>query len=90
MRDRWASPPAAGVTIFRVLELQSDQELEMHRTATVDYVVMIEGEMNLVIDDTEILFRPGDCHVLRGINHAWRNTGDRPCRFAAVLVEVPR
>ena len=60
----------------------------MHRTATIDYVVMIEGEMNLVLDDTEIPLRPGDCLVQRGTNHAWRNTGDGPCRFAAVLVDA--
>ena len=72
----------------RVLELQPDQELEMHRTATIDYVVMIEGTMNLVLDDTEIVLRPGDCLVQRGTNHAWRNTGDGLCRFAAVLVDA--
>ena len=82
-------PPPEGGTVFRVIELQPDQELEMHRTRTIDYVVMIEGEMNLVLDDSEIPLRPGDCLVQRGTNHAWRNTGDRPCRFAAVLVDAP-
>ncbi len=82
-------PPSGRGTVFRVLELQPDQELEMHRTATIDYVVMIEGSMNLVLDDSEIALRPGDCLVQRGTNHAWRNTGDGPCRFAAVLVDAP-
>ena len=81
-------PPAGGGTIFRVLELQPDQELEMHKTATIDYVVMIEGEMNLVLDDSEIPLRPGDCLVQRGTSHAWRNTGDGPCKFAAILIDA--
>lgn len=81
-------PPPAGGTIFRVMELQPDQDLEMHATQTIDYVVVIEGELNLVLDDTEIRLRPGDCLVQRGTNHAWRNTGTGPCRLAAILIDA--
>ena len=81
-------PPPPGGTVFRVMELQPDQELEMHATATIDYVVVIEGELNLVLDDSEVPLRPGDCLVQRGTNHAWRNTGPGPCRLAAVLIDA--
>jgi len=81
-------PPPDGGTIFRIMELQPDQDIEMHKTQTIDYVVVIEGELNLVLDDTEVALRPGDCLVQRGTNHAWRNTGSGPCRIAAVLVDA--
>ncbi len=81
-------PPPPGGTIFRVMELQPDQELEMHTTRTIDYVVVIEGELNLVLEDSEVPLRPGDCLVQRGTSHAWRNTGAGPCRLAAVLIDA--
>lgn len=81
-------PPPPGGAIFRVMELQPDQDLEMHKTETIDYVVVIEGELNLVLDESEIALRPGDCLVQRGTNHAWRNTGDGPCRLAAILIDA--
>ena len=81
-------PPPRRGTLFRVMELQPDQELEMHATATIDYVVVIEGTLNLVLDDSEVPLRPGDCLVQRGTNHAWRNTGTGPCRLAAVLIDA--
>ncbi len=87
---RIGRPPLPGGTIFRVMELQPDQDLEMHATETIDYVVVIEGELNLVLDDSEIPLRPGDCLVQRGANHAWRNTGSGPCRLAAILIDASR
>ena len=60
----------------------------MHVTETIDYVVVISGELNLVLDDSEVPLRPGDCLVQRGTSHAWRNTGTGPCRLAAILIDA--
>jgi mannose-6-phosphate isomerase-like protein (cupin superfamily) len=59
----------------------------MHRTETVDYGVVIEGEVTLVLDDSEVLLRPGSVVVQRGTNHAWANRSGRPCRMLFVLVD---
>jgi mannose-6-phosphate isomerase-like protein (cupin superfamily) len=59
----------------------------MHRTESVDYGVVIEGEMTLVLDDSEVLLRPGSVVVQRGTNHAWANRSGRVCRMLFVLVD---
>lgn len=59
----------------------------MHRTETVDYGVVIEGELTLVLDDSEVALKPGSVVVQRGTNHAWANRSGRPCRMLFVLVD---
>lgn len=59
----------------------------MHRTESVDYGVVIDGELTLVLDEGEVLLRPGSVVVQRGTNHAWANRSGRPCRMLFVLVD---
>ena len=59
----------------------------MHRTESIDYGVVIDGEMTLVLDDSEVLLKPGSVVVQRGTNHAWANRSGRPCRMLFVLVD---
>jgi len=59
----------------------------MHRTESVDYGVVIEGELTLVLDDSEVPLQPGSVVVQRGTNHAWANRSGRPCRMLFVLVD---
>jgi uncharacterized cupin superfamily protein len=59
----------------------------MHRTESIDYGVVIEGEMTLVLDDSEVLLKPGSVVVQRGTNHAWANRSGRPCRMLFVLID---
>lgn len=59
----------------------------MHRTESVDYGVVIEGEMTLVLDDGEVQLKPGSVVVQRGTNHAWANRSGKPCRMLFVLVD---
>jgi mannose-6-phosphate isomerase-like protein (cupin superfamily) len=58
----------------------------MHRTDTVDYCVVLSGEIWAVLDEDEVLLRAGDCLVQRGTRHAWSNRSDQPCTIAFVLV----
>lgn len=60
----------------------------MHRTDSVDYIVILSGEIWALMDEGEVLLRPGDCLIQRGTNHAWSNRSDKPCRFVAVLVDA--
>ena len=59
----------------------------MHRTESVDYGIVIEGELTLVLDDSEVPLRVGSVVVQRGTNHAWANRSGRPCRMLFVLVD---
>jgi mannose-6-phosphate isomerase-like protein (cupin superfamily) len=60
----------------------------MHKTNSIDYLVVISGEMWMVMEKGEVLLRPGNCIVRRGTNHAWKNKGDNPCLLAAVLIDA--
>lgn len=59
----------------------------MHRTETVDYGVVIDGELTLVLDNEDVQLGPGSVVVQRGTNHAWANRSGRPCRMLFVLVD---
>ena len=59
----------------------------MHRTESIDYAIVLDGEIFLVLDDSEVLLRAGDVVVQCGTNHAWSNRSDRPCRMAFILID---
>lgn len=59
----------------------------MHRTETLDFGIVIDGELTLILDDSEVRLAPGDIVVQRGTNHAWSNRGGKPCRIAFVLLD---
>jgi mannose-6-phosphate isomerase-like protein (cupin superfamily) len=60
----------------------------MHRTRTVDYAIVMAGEIDMLLDDSEIHLKAGDVLVQQGTNHAWVNRGSEPCRIAFVLVDA--
>lgn len=59
----------------------------MHRTETVDYGIVLDGEVVLVMDEGETVCRAGDIIVQRGTNHGWANRSDRNCRIAFILID---
>jgi quercetin dioxygenase-like cupin family protein len=60
----------------------------MHRTNTLDYAVVLCGEIWAVLDEGEVLLKAGDVLVQRGTSHAWSNRTDRPARVAFVLIDA--
>lgn len=58
----------------------------MHRTRTIDYVILLDGEITLILEEEEITLKPFDMVVQRGTDHAWENRGDRPALLAGVLI----
>jgi hypothetical protein len=60
----------------------------MHRTATVDYIIVLKGEIWAIMDKGEVLLKAGDVLVQRGTNHSWSVRGEEPCIIAAVLVSA--
>ena len=59
----------------------------MHRTETVDYAVVLEGEITLLLDEGEMKLKAGDVVIQRGTNHAWRNHTNKPTRMLYVLMD---
>ncbi len=66
---------------------QNKRHPYMHRTETIDYAIILEGEMHLVLDDSEVLCRTGDVVIQCGTNHAWSNRSGRPCKVAFILID---
>ncbi len=97
--------PLPGGTTFRVFELPDDAvvaeylraqgaahggDASFHRTHTLDYVLILDGEITLELDAGSVSLGPGDCVVQRATNHAWRNKSGRPVRMAVVMVGLSR
>jgi quercetin dioxygenase-like cupin family protein len=59
----------------------------VHRTESIDYGIVLEGEMVLILDDAEVELKAGDIVVQRGTDHAWANRSDRVARMAFILVD---
>jgi mannose-6-phosphate isomerase-like protein (cupin superfamily) len=60
----------------------------MHRTRSVDYAMVLEGEIDMLLEDSEVHLSAGDVLVQQGTDHAWVNRGSVPCRIAFVLVDA--
>lgn len=58
----------------------------MHKTSTVDYLVVLKGEIWAILDTGEVCLKAGDTMIQRGTNHSWSVRTDEPCLLAAVLV----
>jgi hypothetical protein len=59
----------------------------MHRTQTIDYGILLSGEIWLIVDTGEVTLRPGDIVVQRGTSHAWSNRSDKPARLIFILLD---
>jgi quercetin dioxygenase-like cupin family protein len=60
----------------------------MHRTDTVDYAVVIQGSITMLLDDEDVELGAGDVVIQNGTNHAWANRGHAPCLMAFVLIDA--
>ena len=65
-----------------------DRHPGMHKTATVDYAIVLTGEIWAVMDKDESLMKPGDILIQRGTNHAWSNRTNESCRVAFTLIDA--
>ena len=81
------APPPKG-TRFAVIDFPPGNHPHMHRTETIDYVIVIEGEIEMDMDDSTVKMKGGDVMVQRGTNHAWANRSDKRARVAFVLIDA--
>jgi quercetin dioxygenase-like cupin family protein len=81
------TPPPLNGTRFAVNEWPPGCSGKLHRTETLDYVIILSGEMDMELDDSTVTLKAGDVVIQRGTNHNWTNNGTVPARFAIVLVD---
>jgi len=60
----------------------------MHKTKTVDYIILLEGEVTMLLDEDEVELKPFDVVLQRGTNHAWINKGTKPALLATILIDA--
>jgi quercetin dioxygenase-like cupin family protein len=81
------APPPNG-TRFTVIDFPPGNTPHLHRTETIDYVIVIEGEIEMDMDDSTVKLKTGDIMIQRGTNHAWANRGTKRARVAFVLIDA--
>ena len=75
-------------TVFRLVEFAPGNSPRMHRTDSIDYAVIMSGEIDMEMDDNVVHLKAGDVLVQRGTIHNWVNTGAEPCVIAFVLIDA--
>ena len=60
----------------------------MHKTDTVDYIILLQGEVTMLVDEGEVEMKPLDVVIQRGTNHSWVNTGSEPAVLAGILIDA--
>jgi mannose-6-phosphate isomerase-like protein (cupin superfamily) len=78
----------ANGTVFRIIEFGPGNAPRVHRTDSIDYAVVLSGEIDMELDDTSVHLRAGDALVQRGTIHNWVNKGSEPCVIAFVLIDA--
>lgn len=94
-------PPKQG-SYFRYVSIPPDKSLGipektanephplMHKTDTLDYIIILSGELYLILDEEETLLKTGDIVIQKGTNHAWSNRSDQPCVQLAILLDASK
>lgn len=81
------APPPNG-TRFCVIDFPPGRPGAMHRTETIDYVIVLAGEIEMDMDQSTVKLKAGEILIQRGTNHAWVNRSDKPARVAFVLIDA--
>lgn len=92
-------PPPPGGTIMRIVDVHPGNARNMkpradgrpsymHRTKTIDYAIVLDGEIYAVLDEQETLMKQGDVLIQRGTDHAWQNRSERSCRMLFILIDA--
>ena len=76
-------------SVFRILDFRPGVEHRMHRTDSIDYLVVMKGEIDMELDDgVEVHLKAGDVMVQRGTIHNWINRGTETCVIAVILIHA--
>jgi quercetin dioxygenase-like cupin family protein len=78
-----------GGAVFRILELAPGTAPHMHKTETIDYIVVLAGSLTMLLDDgAEVTMKPHDVMIQRATVHGWANRSSEPARFATVVIDA--
>ena len=67
--------------------VDTERHPAMHKTETIDYIILLKGNVTLLVDNDEVDLEPNDVVIQRGTNHAWVNKGSEPALLIAVLID---
>ena len=67
--------------------VDTSKNAAMHETDTIDYIILLKGDVTLILDEEEVRLKPHDVVVQRATNHAWVNNGAEPALLIAVLID---
>ncbi len=89
-RQEMEEKAAAGFAAMGAAHVRPDtrRHPRMHKTRTIDYIILLKGEVTLLLDEGECDLKPFDAVVQQGTNHAWINKGDEPALLAGVLIDA--
>ncbi len=89
-RERDAGLTLNHGSVIRIVDMLPGKQSPMHRTNSIDYGIVLQGEIELELEDGhKRTVREGGIIIQRGTNHLWRNTSSQPCRIAFILIEAP-
>lgn len=89
-RERSVGLTLNGGSVIRIVDMLPGKDSPMHRTNSIDYGIVLEGEVELELEGgAKRTIGQGGIIIQRGTNHLWRNTTDRVCRIAFILIEAP-
>jgi quercetin dioxygenase-like cupin family protein len=78
-----------GGSVFRVVEYAPGRPPRNHRTGSIDYAIVMQGEIDMELDDgVSVHLKQGDVLVQRGTIHNWVNNGSEPCLIAFILIDA--
>lgn len=80
-------PPPGGVAV-RIITWGPGFSYPAHSTLTLDFIFVISGRLEIILDEGSAILSPGDTLIQRGTNHGWKVIGDDPCTFVAVLLSA--
>ena len=81
--------PDVGGSTIRIIDFEpGGGQSPMHRTRTIDYGIVVEGEVVLILSDSEVSLAAGDVVIQRGTDHAWQNRSDKPAKMVFVLIDA--
>src|SRR5262249_61126383 len=85
---RGAEGPDDGSGRMAARDRGNPRHAGFHKTASVDYAIVLSGEIVAMMDEGEVLLKAGDVLIQRGTNHAWSNRTDEPAYLAFVLIDA--
>jgi quercetin dioxygenase-like cupin family protein len=85
---RLGTPPPPRGTRFTIIDIPANSTGSMHRTESLDYIIVLSGQIDMELDHSKVSLSAGDVLIQRGTNHAWINRSDGVVRLAAILIDA--